>query len=221
MGVGRHSFLKLSGLALSSTLVDPLMAVAINNEYYVNRKFGILFEIPENWGFIHVKEFEDLKEKQILDGIYEAIKEDVYEDLGDPICIATKYFVDNPRYKGVFSPTITLNVISKQELEEEGISTNIDELLEQSLIGVKNILKDFKLIAVHPHYELNNHLIYEKDSVYLFEHIELEQPLKVELKSFKIDHNNHFYEFNCHQSNEAGQIASNKFEKFKKSIKLL
>jgi hypothetical protein len=197
MGVGRRSFLKLSGLALAGTLIDPLKAVSINNEYYVNRKFGILFEIPENWGFIHVKEFEDLKEKQILDGIYEAIKEDVYEDLGDPICIATKYFDDNPKYKGVFSPTITLNVTSKQELDAEGISTNIDELLKHSLLGIKNILKDFELKTVYPPYILNNHLIYERDSVYEFEHVELEQPLKVELKSFKIDHNNHFYEFNC------------------------
>lgn len=220
MGLGRRGFLKLSGLALAGALIDPLQAVAVNNQFYVNKKFGIMFEIPKEWGFVRVKDFGKIKEKQILNGCFDSIKEEVWEDLGNPICIATKYYEDIPKYKGIFSPTITLNISTKQEIEELGMK-NMKEVFRQSLAGAKNLLKDFKRVKYYKPYKICDYWIYERDATYTFEHIELENPLKVELKSFKIEHNNFLYEFNCHQSIEANQIAKQEFEEFKKSIKLV
>ena len=139
--------------------------------------------------------------------------------MGDPICIATKYYEDKPEYKGVFSPTITLNITPKEELEDLGHET-FEELMEMSAFGTSMILKDFKVIKRYEPYFISNCKFYEYDAEYLFEHIEID-PLKVELKVLKAEHNGFYYDFNCHQSKTQNQLADIEFEEFKKTIKLI
>jgi hypothetical protein len=220
MGIGRRQFMKLSSLALVGLAVDPLNAVAINDNVYVNKKLGILFNKPKNWGFIAVKDFGKIKSEQIIGEGLEDSQEEIWEELGDPICIATKYYEDKPEYKGVFSPTITLNITSKEELEGLGHET-FEELMEMSAFGTSNILKDFQVIKKYEPYFISNCKFYEYDAEYLFEHIELNEPVRVELKVLKAEHNNFYYDFNCHQSKTQNQFADKEFEEFKKSIKLI
>ncbi|MBQ4822455.1 hypothetical protein [Aquimarina sp. MMG016] len=220
MGIGRRQFMKLSSLALVGLTVDPLNAVAINDSVYVNKKLGILFNKPKNWGFIAVKDFGKIKSEQIIGEGLEDSKEEIWEELGDPICIATKYYEDKPEYKGIFSPTITLNITPKEELEDLGHET-FEELMEMSEFGTFMILKDFKVIKKYEPYFISNCKFYEYDAEYLFEHIEINEPLKVELKVLKAEHNGFYYDFNCHQSKAQNQLANIEFEEFKKSIKLI
>ena len=212
--------MKLSSLALVGLTVDPLNAVAINDNVYVNKKLGILFQKPKNWGFIAVKDFGKIKSEQIIGEGIEDSQEEIWEELGDPICIATKYYEDKPEFKGVFSPTITLNITPKEELEDLGHET-FEELMEMSEFGTSMILKDFKVIKKHEPYFISNCKFYEYDAEYLFEHIEISEPLKVELKVLKAEHNGFYYDFNCHQSKAQNQLAKIEFEDFKKSIKLI
>lgn len=220
MGIGRRQFIKLSSLALAGMTIDPLNAVAINDNVYVNKKLGILFNKPENWGFIAVKDFGKIKSEQIIGEWLEDSTEEIWKELGDPICIATKYYEDKPEYKGVFSPTITLNITPKEELEDIGHET-FEELMEMSEFGTSMILKDFKVIKKYEPYFISNCKFYEYDAEYLFEHIEISEPLKVELKVLKAEHNGFYYDFNCHQSKTQNQLANIEFEEFKKSIKLI
>ena len=39
-----REFLKLASIALAGLAIDPLKAVAVNNNLYVNKKLGIIFE---------------------------------------------------------------------------------------------------------------------------------------------------------------------------------
>lgn len=220
MGIGRRQLIKLSSLALAGLTVDPLNAVAINDNVYVNKKLGILFHKPKNWGFISVKDFGKIKSEQIIGEGLEDSQEEIWEELGDPICIATKYYEDKPEYKGVFSPTITLNITPKEELEDLGHET-FEELMEMSEFGTSMILKDFKVIKKYDPYFISKCKFYEYDAEYLFEHIEINEPLKVELKVLKAEHNGFYYDFNCHQSKAQNQLANIEFEEFKKSIKLI
>lgn len=220
MGIGRRQFIKLSSLALAGLTVDPLSAVTINDNVYVNKKLGILFHKPKNWGFIAVKDFGKIKSEQIIGEGLEDSQEEIWEELGDPICIATKYYEDKPEYKGVFSPTITLNITPKEELKELGHET-FEELMEMSEFGTSMILKDFKVIKKYEPYLISNCKFYEYDAEYLFEHIEINEPLKVELKVLKAEHNGFYYDFNCHQSKTQNQLADIEFEEFKKSIILI
>ena len=220
MGIGRRNFLKLTSLALTGIAVNPLQSVIINDDVYINKKLGILFYKPIGWGYIAVKDFGKLRDSQILNNDWDDEKDEVYENLGEPICIVTKYHEDRPENIGRFSPTITLNITHKSELEDLEFE-NFEELMELSLAGVSNLLNDFKVIKKHEIYEISGCKFYEYDAEYMFEHIELTKPLKVELKVLKAEHNDYYYDFNCHQSSEQNQLANFEFEKFKKSIKLI
>ena len=220
MGIGRREFLRLTNFALAGLAIDPLKAVAINDNIYVNKKLGILFEKPSSWGFVSVKDFGKIKSEQIIGQGLEETAEEIWEELGDPICIATKYYQDKPEYKGVFSPTITLNITPKQELEYLGHET-FEELMGLSEYGVSHLLKDFEVIKRYDPIMISNCKFYEYDAEYLFEHIEIDKPLKVELKVLKAEHNGFYYDINCHQSKTQNQIADREFEKFKWTIKLI
>ena len=220
LGIGRRNFLKLIGLALTGLTVDPLQSVITNDDIYINKKLGILFYKPKNWGFLNTKDFGKLKNEQILGNGWDEDKEEVWEEIGEPICLTTKYYKDLPEYKNMFSPTITLNITHKYELEDLEYE-NFEELLRLSQLGISNLLTDFKVLKKYEPYYISGCKFYEYDAEYIFEHIDLREPLKVELKVLKAEHNNFYYDFNCHQSKEANETAINEFLSFKNSIKLI
>lgn len=51
--------------------------------------------------------------------------------------------------------------------------------------------------------------------------LDLKEPIKVELKVLKTEHNGYYYDFNCHQSKTQNQPADKEFEDFTKSIRLM
>lgn len=220
MGLGRRHFIKLAALALAGLSIDPFQAVVTNDNLYLNRQLGLMFYKPEGWGFIKVKNFESLRNEQILGNGFEEIKQEIWEEIGSPIIVITKYFDDKPEHKGIFSPTITLNITPKEELEDLNIQS-FEEQMELSAFGTSMILQDFEITKRYEPYSISGCKFYEFDTVYSFEHIELEQPLKVELKVLKAEHNGFYYDFNMHQSAEQHQTAAKEFERFKRSIKLI
>lgn len=220
MGIGRREFLRLTSVALGGLAINPMQAVVTTTDFYINKKLGILFYKPSSWGFISVKDFGKLKDAQILGNGWDESKDEVWQELGEPICIITKYYQDEPRYKGVFSPTITVNITPKEELEDIGIQS-FEELIGMSEYGASLFLKDLTIITRYDPYYISGCKFYESDAEYIFEHLEIENPLKVELKVLQAEHNGFYYDFNCHQSSAQNQSASFEFEAFKKSIKLI
>lgn len=219
MGIGRRKFLALLGTALAGAMIDPLQAVATHDNVYVNKKLGILFHKPQDWGFIHVKDFGKLKDEQILGNDWDEWKDEIWEDLGDPICIITKYYQQDEAHKGIFSPTVTLHITPQEELDD--LTTDFDELMNLSEQGTSMLLQDFAVVKRYEPYELSGVTFYEYDATYLFEHVELKKPLPVELKVLKTRHNGFYYDFNFHQSKAQGQVAQAEFEALKQSIRLI
>lgn len=220
MGIGRRNFIKLSSLALAGLAVDPLQAVVVNNNAYVNKKLGVLFYKPDQWGYIQVQDFGQLKEKQILANGWEHSKDEVYESMTDPICVITKYYEDLPEYEGIFSPTITMNIEHKSELEEYA-NADFELIRNLSEMGVTSLLKDFEVVKRHEPYLISGCKFYEYDATYQFEHVELDGSIKIELNVLKAEHNDYYYSFNLHQSAEVDQTAKKEFDAFKKSLRLI
>lgn len=220
MGIGRREFVKLFSVALAGTAFDPLNAIITNDDLYVNKMLGIMFSKPFGWSFVRVTDFGRLKNEQTLGNGWNDNKDTVWNELGEPICIATKYPGDDPSLKGVFSPTISLNVTPKAELNDLGCNS-LEEIIALSQKGTSMILKNFAVTRRYPPYEICGCKVFENDSTYSFEHVDIDEPLKVELKTFHVEHNGSYYDFNCHQSVEQGQIADREFASFKKSIKFL
>ena len=220
MGIGRRKFITLSSLALAGLAVDPFQAVAINNNAYVNKKLGVLFHKPQNWDYIHVHDFGKLKDKQVLGNGWEEMRDEFWEDFDDPICVITKYHQDLPEYEGVFSPTITVNVEDKHEFENY-TDGNYEEIIRLSEQGTSLFLEEFKVTKRYDPIFLSECKVFEYDSSYLFNHIELEKPLKVELKVLKAEHKEFYYSINMHHSFEAQQTAHKEFDNFKKSLRFI
>ena len=212
--------MKFASAALIGATVDPLQSVITNQDAYINKKLGIIFQKPSKWGFLAIKDFGKLKDEQTLGNGWNDHKEEVWEEIGDPICIATKYFQDSPKNEGVFSPTITLHVTHKSELADLALDS-FEELMRMSESGTSQLLRQFKVIKRYLPYTISGCTFYEYDAEYLFEHIQLDRPLNVELKVLKAEHGDFYYDFNCHQSSMANQIADEEFENLKRSIKLI
>ena len=220
MGIGRREFVRLTGLALAGLSLDPLQSVAVNQDAYINRKLGVLFYKPRDWGFISVKDFGKLKSKQIIGGGLEETSEEIWNELGDPICVMTKYYEDRPEQKGLFSPTITVNITPKSELAEVDYES-FEELIELSGYGISLVLKDFRIIKSYDPYISSGCRFYELDAEYMFEHVEINEPLKVELKVLKAEHNGFYYDFSCHQCKTQNQVADKEFNEFLKTIRMI
>ena len=223
MGIGRREFLRLTGVALAGLFIDPLQAVAVNDNVYVNKKLGILFHKPQEWGFVVVKDFGKLRSNQIIGEGLDMTPEEIWEELGEPICIATKYWQGKEEHKNIFSPTIQLYITPKEEIErdEELAHRCFEEIMALSREGISRILKEFKVVKEYVPYQISNCTFFEYDAEYLFEHIDLAEPLSVELKVLRAEHNGFYYYFNCHQSKAQNQYADQEFEDFKKTIKLI
>lgn len=218
MGLGRREFIRLAGLALAGLVVDPLKAVAVNKNYYVNKKFGIILEKPDNWEFLAVKDFGKLFDEQILSNDY-FVKEEILEDLGEPAFLITKYWQDTPETKGKFSPTISAYINHKSELGYEPKS--FEEVIELSGYGTGMILKDFERKELVGPISISGCKAYISKATYLFEHIDLKNPVKTNLKVVMIEHNDHYYYLNMHDSEQVNENAQKEFEECIKTIKLI
>lgn len=220
MGIGRKDFIVQMSVALTGLAISPLSAVAINDDFYVNKRLGMLFRKPHHWGYVGVADFEKLKEKQIINNEFDNSEIDLWQTLGEPACLITKYYEDRPENFGVFSPTIQVFVNHKSEFSDMEYSS-FKEFIKISRTGVSMMLKDFKIQEEKEPYLKNGNYFFEYSATYLFEHSEIKGPLEVNLNVIIVEHNNFYYYFNFHDSPAQGQTATNEFDEFKKSLRLI
>ncbi len=212
--------MRMMGAALAGMALDPLQSVITHHNSYVNKRLGIMFDKPEGWGFIEVKNFGQLKENQILGSGHFDHMEEVWEEIDDPICIATKFPDDLNGLDPVFSPTITLHVTHRDEMGELH-DADFQTLMALSEMGVSMMLRDFKVIHRHEPVEISGYPFYTYDAEYRFEHVAISEPLPVSLRVLKARQGDFFYDFNCHHAPLSGQSAESEFAAFEKSIVLL
>ncbi|BCD99839.1 hypothetical protein [Marinagarivorans cellulosilyticus] len=86
MGIGRRAFLQAFGASIAS-LGNPLQAVVLSDDLYINRALGIAFHKPPGWHFASVREFSELRHEQILkdDELSEQLR-----DAGEPLVVISK-----------------------------------------------------------------------------------------------------------------------------------
>lgn len=220
MGMGRREFLKNIGAAMLGLEIDPLLATVTADDAYINKKLGILFRKPSEWGFVRVRDFGRLKDMQILGNGWNDFKEELWEDLGDPICIATRFPQDSIQNRGVFSPTVTLNITPKDDLADLG-ATGFEEVVRLSELGTAMILERFCVLERFAPFELSGCRFHEYRSEYLFHHEDLAAPILAELRTLKTEHRGFYYDFNWHECAAQHQTAEREYREFKKSIRLI
>lgn len=224
MGIGRKKFLEFMSAALVGLTINPLKIIAINSDNYVNKKFGIILTKPKNWDFVSIKDFGKLKKDQLLSDEFEPNKEDVWEELGDPVLVIAKYGLDKPKFKDNFSPAITVFINHKSEVielyEDGNVNGDFEEIVGMIAFGSKKLFKDYTTIKAISPYELSECNGFESEWTFTFESIEHKRSWECKTWSIIIEKGEYIYSFNMIDSEQAVEIEKQNFQEFVKSIRI-
>lgn len=136
MGIGRREFLKLFGAVITTVASNPLQAVIVNDDLYVNRALGLAYRKPNGWHFLSLEAFADIKEKQQLQDSETTEK---LKRGDDPIAIISQYHESS----GItFSPSITIYVENFELHDGE----SLQELVSTLSDTYAKALVDYKFV---------------------------------------------------------------------------
>lgn len=218
MSIGRREFLKYASLALAGLADYQAKAVCTNKNYYVNKKFGIILEKPDNWEFVSINEFERVFDEQIINDDW-VDKAEVAEIFGQPAFMIAKYWPESPENRDMFSPAIVAYITHKSELDFDYES--FEELIKLSGEGTAVILKNYNEWRVEGPISICGREAYIRHASYTFEHVRMKGGgILTRLTVLIIEHNDFYYYINMHDSDEVGENAYHEFQKFIKSIVL-
>jgi len=225
MGIGRRRFVKLMGIALAGLTIDPLQAVAVNSNYYVNKKFGFMLIKPEGWDFVSIKDFGKLKADQLLSDEFEPNKDEVWQELGDPTLVIAKYGLDRPEYKDKFSPAITIFINHKDDIkemyEDEDINGDFESIAGMIVYGSSRLFKDYRTIRELESFELSKCNGFDSLWTFTFESLEYKKAWECQTWSIMVEKGDYIYAFNMIDSAEAGEVEEKTFKEFVESIKII
>ena len=138
MGIGRREFLKLFGTTIAATAINPLQAIVVDEDLYINRALGLAFTKPIGWYFMSIKQFSALKNEQIL-------KDDAFtselKGADDPLVVMTKI---DPARKKEIGPSITVYAEPFKYEEGEsllGFLPRLEEVYVKSLEQYRHVGK--------------------------------------------------------------------------------
>ena len=204
--------------------IDPFKSVAINSNNYVNRKFGILLTKPKDWDFVSVKDFGKLKKDQLLSDEFEPNKDEVWEELGEPVLVIAKYGLNKPKFHGEFSPAITVFINHKNDIielyDDEYIRGDFEKIVGMIAYGSQRLFKDYTTIKNISPYRLSECNGFESEWAWTFESIEHKKSWHCKTWTIIIEKGDYIYSFNMIDSEQAGEIEEKNFKKFVKTIKI-
>ena len=225
MGIGRRNFLKYLSIAMVGFKINPLQAIAINSDYYINKQFGFLLTKPKGWDFVSVKDFGKLKTDQTLAEEFEANKDEVWEELGDPVLVIAKYGLDKPEYNDKFSSAITVFINHKNDIielyEDEDINGDFEKIVGMIAFGSERLFKDYKTTKNITPYVLSDCSGFESVWTCTFESSEHQKSWHCQTWTIIIEKGDYIYSFNMIDSEQAGEIEEKIFKEFVSAIKII
>ncbi len=214
MGIGRREFLKIMGVALAGLAVDPLQAIAINEDYYINKKLGIALVKPKGWHFLSIRSFQEMKVDQILPIDDDELEKEI-KDAMDPVLAMTKY-PDIKEYENRFSPAISVYC----ELYEFREGDTIVDLSYRAGEWFKNVLTDYTLTSLPKSISVSNCDAVEMNASFIFTHMKLE-PIPLEAKTVMVYQGPILYTIHMFDSKYLSDTTQREFGDFIANFKLV
>lgn len=225
MGLGRREFLEYVSLAMAGLTIDPLQAVAINSDNYVNKKFGFLLTKPKGWDFVSITDFGKLKSDQLLSEEFEPNKDEVWNELGDPVLVVAKYGLEIPEHRHKFSPAITIFINHKSDIvelyEDDYIQGDFEKIVGMIAYGSQRLFKDYKTVRNNTPYILSECNGFDSEWTWTFESIELRKSYICKTWTIIIEKGDYIYSFNMIDSQQAGEVEELTFRNFVETIKII
>ena len=196
MGIGRREFLGLFGSVIAASITGQSKAIALVDDYYVNRRLGIAFQKPPGWVFADVKQMGDMKSGQILDLDDLERSREIVDAVELPILTISKEALSTDA--GNFTPGVTvyLDRISSGEASKPSAPETLLKQLMFDVISNAGILKDFDVLS-YP------------------------ENMTVRMKTMTIDQGTAFYTIRMYDSPISGGEMAFDFADFVQSIRLV
>lgn len=205
MGIGRRDFLKLFGASLATLALTASPAVAILDEYYVNRKLGIAFKRYAGWHFANVADMGEIADGQILDLEDERLGKYIREITDLPILTITK---ESLSIKGSeFTPGINiwLDQYTADSSTSQARVNSLDRMIKADIEVNTRILKEFSVLSEPINQMVSGCEAIAYSSSFIFEHEKLAVPTRVRMKALIVAQNSTLYIIRMYDSPFHGQ----------------
>ena len=159
--INRRIFLKTFSSALSAVAIQPTQAVAVNKNLYLNQALGVAISKPSSWSFINLRNFDEMKNSQILSDLIDPALENEIRNQTDPVVV---FGVNIDEDKG-FSPSAAFYA----EHIELSNSESIDDVIGAEENLYSGVLPNYKLKKAMRNISINKFETVKLDSEFTFE----------------------------------------------------
>lgn len=213
MEIGRRKFLKFLGLATAGVVVDPLATIIENNTYYINRRLGFGFNIPQGWEIEAFGDFEVMCDKQFLSGFSEELSKELVNELSDGLVTVIKKYPSSLKINQ-FSPSITFFMSPDDILEE---FDTFEDFVGRAIDGFSLVLTGYDVTIPPKAFVGKGFEAFTFKSRYLFEHKDISGVL-IDDEVWIIHHNGLIYTIHMYDTPYDGDDTQVEFEQFKSSL---
>jgi len=191
LGIGRRRFLQLFSSTLSALAANPSSAIALVEDYYINKKLGIAFTKPKGWVFADVRQMGEVKRGQLLDLNDPELEREFLEYTELPILTISRDGISGACRD--FTPGITVYIdrFSSEEVEQENGGSTVMGLVDDVEV-CSVILKEFCVLTPPSMTSVSQCEAAEYTAKFLFEHANL-IPTPVRMRTLAIDQGTTLY----------------------------
>jgi hypothetical protein len=198
VGIGRREFLRVCGNAFAAFAAASTDAIALVDDLYVNRRFGVAFKKPPGWHFADVKRLGELAVGQALASDDIQLSPDMLEWIGLPFIVVQR----DPDATDAFTPCAQFFLLEDCPLlaQLDGLMTELAQLMgeqpeqftrkpsmlkkaREDAEACAGLFKSFVLIERPAPMTLSKCPSAVYSAAYLFEHVELAAPVRVRVKT--------------------------------------
>lgn len=155
---------------------------------------------------------------------FEPNKDELWEEMGDPVLVIAKYGTGKKDFDDKFSPAISVFVNHKNEVinEDEDMALyDFEDIAGMISYASSRILKDYTIKKDITPYPVSNCNAYESKWDWTFESIEHKKKWKCSTWTILVEKGDYIYSFNMTDSEEASELAGDTFRAFVDTIKIV
>ncbi|MBU1190512.1 MAG: hypothetical protein KKA36_02835 [Gammaproteobacteria bacterium] len=119
----------MAAMAAAATAANPLQAVLVDDDLYINQRLGLSFRKPSGWHYESIMNFKKLRDEYSVAAHSEVLNDEM-QDWSLPIATITKYPL-----KDRLGPSIVVYV-EPNALESEETLLSVMPLLQEYLAGL-------------------------------------------------------------------------------------
>ncbi len=207
--INRRNFLQTFSSAFAAVASSPLASVAVGSNLYLNQALGIAIRKPSNWEFGKVRNFDEMKQSQILRDDIDPKLELEIKTMTDPLVVLGRNLGD----ESCFNPSAALYAEHIELFDHESIESLA--AAEEELYS--GILPNYSLLNVTKGFSINGFSSVRFETEFTFE-TETVSPINIRNISVVTNRSPFIYTLRNFDSPQNGLVAESEFDQIIKSL---